>query len=362
MGTEVDCRNHIREVHPILGGSALYICGTNSLAPTNWQVQADDLTLLPVEKQVRIEQDNNTGKAIGCPYNIRQNTSALWVEDEPERGTSFVVALRALDEYGNTYVLARTEIFDSRKGSRVHRDLSTQLGDINILNEPSSAGAFTLREHVYFVFREQAVERMACGTRTVSTLARLCKNDLGHGISERRWTSFMKLRLRCLDTANPRKSDSQLFSYDEIRDAYLVPDLEGGLLLGVFVTVTHRYPQSAVCAFRMADIGRVFSSSDFFEPYRGDTYAVCKRAKNVPTQRPGTSCPLNSRTLGFEGPRFLADHPLLADQAPQRHNRTFFERRGVVFSSLVAFELQEDWGTWLVCYVATGAREPSDCS
>ncbi|XP_050045168.2 semaphorin-2A-like [Dermacentor andersoni] len=240
MGSEVDCRNHIREVHPIHGGSTLYICGTNSLAPTNWQVQAEDLTLLPPEQQVRIEQDSNTGKAIGCPYNILQSTSALWVEDEPEKGTSFVIALRPLEQYGDNYAISRTEIFDPRTGSRIYHYLTTQVGDITMLNEPHSAGAFALREHVYFVFREQGVERTACGSCAISTLARLCKNDLGHGISERRWTSFMKLRLQCLDTANPRKYDSQLFSFDEIRDSYLVPDLEGGLLLGVFVTITGR--------------------------------------------------------------------------------------------------------------------------
>ncbi|XP_077513119.1 uncharacterized protein LOC144124363 [Amblyomma americanum] len=39
LGPDVDCRNHIREVHPIRNGSTLYVCGTNSRNPTDWQLQ-----------------------------------------------------------------------------------------------------------------------------------------------------------------------------------------------------------------------------------------------------------------------------------------------------------------------------------
>lgn len=352
VGPDVDCRNHIHEVHPIRNGNTLYICGTNSLAPTDWQVKAENLVLLPVDEQVKIGQ-NVRGRPPACPFYMQQNTSAIWVDDAPVNGTSFVVALHAREMEGDNYYITRTDAYDQKSGARLHGYLTTRDGGISMLSRPHSAGTLTLGEHMYFAFREDALEREACGIRVSSSLARICKNDLGNPVNTKLWSSFMKLRLQCVDTTVREKFYPEFFSFDGIYDTSWVPDMDGGLLFGAFVTVTHGYPDSAVCAFRLADVKRVFATSDFFEPYQAKPYRISGRETSVPSPRPGIACPTNSLGQSFEGPQFLAKHPLLFDRAPQRHNRTFFARPGSAFSSLATFVLNTTWGTWLICYVAT---------
>ncbi|XP_075728769.1 uncharacterized protein LOC142769687 isoform X1 [Rhipicephalus microplus] len=82
LGKDVDCRNHIRVVQPIRDGSTLYICGTNSRAPTDWQIQAADLTLVPAANQVPMVGTNESEKAEGrCPYYVYQSSESLWLDD-----------------------------------------------------------------------------------------------------------------------------------------------------------------------------------------------------------------------------------------------------------------------------------------
>ncbi|XP_075728771.1 uncharacterized protein LOC142769687 isoform X3 [Rhipicephalus microplus] len=181
LGKDVDCRNHIRVVQPIRDGSTLYICGTNSRAPTDWQIQAADLTLVPAANQVPMVGTNESEKAEGrCPYYVYQSSESLWLE-------------------------------------------------------PVLVGAFSTAEHAYFVFREEGVERKACGSRKLSTVARVCKNEIGDSAQNAEpWTSLMKVRLRCIDNASAN------FSFDEIHASYWVPDLDSGVLFGAFVSVAAR--------------------------------------------------------------------------------------------------------------------------
>ncbi|KAK8762188.1 hypothetical protein V5799_026544 [Amblyomma americanum] len=348
----MDCRNHIREVHPIRNGDTLYICGTNSLAPTDWQVKAKAMVLVPVDEQVPIGQQVR-GRPQACPFYFHQDTSAMWIDDAPVNGTSFVVALHAGEVQGDNYYITRTDAYDRKSGARLHRYLSSRDGGISMLSRPHSAGTLSLGEYMYFAFREDALECEPCGIRATSRLARICKNDLGSPINDKLWSSFMKLRLQCIDTTARERYYPEYFSFDGLYDTSWVPDLEGGLLFGAFVTVTHGYPDSAVCAFRLADVERVFATSGFFEPYAARPNRISRREANVPSPRPGVGCPPNSQGQRFDGPQFLAKHPLLFDPAPQRHNRTFFTRSGSAFISLATFVLDTTWGTWIVCYVAT---------
>ena len=53
-------------------------------------------------------------------------------------------------------------------------------------------------DHVYFFFRETAVEYMNCGKTVYSRVARVCTRDKGgpHKFKNH-WTSFVKARLNC---------------------------------------------------------------------------------------------------------------------------------------------------------------------
>ncbi|KAH7962715.1 hypothetical protein HPB52_017614 [Rhipicephalus sanguineus] len=271
LGKDVDCRNHIREVQPIRDGSTLYVCGTNSRSPTDWQVRASDLTLVPAAERVVIDGSNETGKAEGrCSYFVSENNPPLWLDDAPSPGVSSVVAM-----------------WRFRNGrSAIYRSAVPNV-DPNVpaysflLTDPSDTAKF---------------------------------NDASD------W----------------------------------LPDLEGGVLFGAFVTFNHGYPDSAVCAFRLEDIERAFNGTSFYELSLSRT-SLSKIVRPNSAAYPGTgsACVSDSRTLPPTGPDFLSSHPLLAVPPKQRHDRPFFALPGVAFSGVVAFVLNEAWGSWLVCYVAT---------
>ncbi len=78
------------------------------------------------------------------------------------------------------------------------KPLRTQQYDSTQLNSPDFVGSFSHGDHVYFFFREAAVEYINCGKAVFSRVARVCKNDQGGPHKSRHsWTSFLKTRLNC---------------------------------------------------------------------------------------------------------------------------------------------------------------------
>lgn len=66
------------------------------------------------------------------------------------------------------------------------------------LNAPNFVHSFHHKDHVYFFFRETAVEYINCGKAIFSRVARVCTSDRGgpHKFAKH-WTSFAKARLNC---------------------------------------------------------------------------------------------------------------------------------------------------------------------
>ncbi len=62
------------------------------------------------------------------------------------------------------------------------------------LAQPDFVASFETEDHVYFLFRETAVEYMNCGKAVYSRIARVCKNDRGGGslMLKEIWTTFLK--------------------------------------------------------------------------------------------------------------------------------------------------------------------------
>lgn len=115
-------------------------------------------------------------------------------------------------------------------------------------------GSFETEDHVYFLFRESAVEYINCGKvrtwvwkclkglvcfmiknfvcfvqKVYSRIARVCKNDRGGQIMMKDvWTTFSKARLNCsLPGEFP-------FYFDEIQGAVYHPDK--GIVYATFTT------------------------------------------------------------------------------------------------------------------------------
>ena len=59
------------------------------------------------------------------------------------------------------------------------KPLRTQQYDPGQLNSPDFVGSFSHGDHVYFFFREGAVEHINCGKAVFSRVARVCKRDQG---------------------------------------------------------------------------------------------------------------------------------------------------------------------------------------
>lgn len=358
LGTAIDCRNHIREIHPIGKGSTLYVCGTNSRSPTDWQVQTADLSMVPEEKRVPVMESNQTGKAEGrCSDFVSRDTSSLWLDDAPKPGTSSVVSVWQLTQ--GRHSIYRAAIPAPGTDRPLYSYLKTDEADTAALSEPHTTGALSFGAHAYFVFRENAAERRACGVRVASAMARVCKNDLGGdpgtGRRAQLWTSYIKVRLGCTDfTRFPEDSQKGNFFFDAIHASSWVPNLENGVLFGVFTTVTHGYPHSAVCAFRREDIEKAFNGTSFIEfSLSWDALSKVITANSSTYTGASTACVSDSRTLNPTETNFLLSHPLLAEPPKQRYDRAFYTQPGVAFRAVAAFVFNEAWGSWVICYAAT---------
>lgn len=72
-----------------------------------------------------------------------------------------------------------------------------QIHNRSFFPDPDFVSSFADKSHVYFWFREGALEYMNCGKAMYSRVARVCKNDLGGPRGDKVWTSFSKARLNC---------------------------------------------------------------------------------------------------------------------------------------------------------------------
>ena len=70
-----------------------------------------------------------------------------------------------------------------------------------MLDKPDFVGSYEVGEHVYFFFREMAVEYMNCGRTVYSRVARVCKRDTGgKNILAQNWATYLKVISNSFDT------------------------------------------------------------------------------------------------------------------------------------------------------------------
>ena len=85
----------------------------------------------------------------------------------------------------------------------IKNQLRTEQYDYMHLNSPDFVGSLEDEEHVYFFFREAAVEFMNCGKAVYSRVARVCKNDEGgsHKFANR-WSDTSSLLLSSYEVSS----------------------------------------------------------------------------------------------------------------------------------------------------------------
>ncbi|KAF5907721.1 semaphorin-6D-like isoform X1, partial [Clarias magur] len=299
-----ECYNYIKVLVP-RDDETLFACGTNAFNPTcrNYKMA----TLEQVGEEM-------VGQA-RCPFESRQSNVGLFAGGDFYSATmtdflaSDAVIYRSL---GESSPVLRTVKYDSKW-----------------LREPHFLHAIEYGNYVYFFFSEIAVEYTTLGKVVFSRVGRVCKNDNGGSprVLERYWTSFLKARLNC---SVPGDS---FFYFDVLQSLTNVMQINHRpAVLGVFTTQSNSITGSAVCAFYMDDIERVFSGK-FKEQKTSESAWTPVPDEQVPKPRPGScagdgSAAVYKSSTSFpdETLTFIKSYPLMDEAVPSVNGRPCFTR------------------------------------
>ncbi|KAJ8000164.1 hypothetical protein DPEC_G00202000 [Dallia pectoralis] len=299
-----ECYNYVKVLVP-RNDETLFACGTNAFNPTcrNYKMT----TLEQVGEEV-------VGQA-RCPFESGQSNVGLFAGGDFYSATmtdflaSDAVIYRSL---GDDSPVLRTVKYDSKW-----------------LREPHFLHAIEYGNYVYFFLSEIAVEYTTLGKVVFSRVARVCKNDNGGSprVLERYWTSFLKARLNC---SVPGDS---FFYFDVLQSLTNVLQINRRpAVMGVFTTQSNSIPGSAVCAFYMDDVEKVFNGK-FKEQKTSDSSWTPVAEEQVPKPRPG-SCAgdgpasgyLSSTSFPDDTLTFIKSYPLMDEAVPSVNDRPCFTR------------------------------------
>ncbi|NXW09195.1 SEM6C protein, partial [Fregetta grallaria] len=229
--------------------------------------------------------------------------------------------------------------------------------------EPHFVQALPYGPYVYFFFREVALELSTLGKVAVARVARVCRNDRGGSprVLERRWTSFLKVRLQC---AVP----GDAVFYFDVLEAVTPPRALHGrpAILALFGTQPNRHgsgdagtriPGSAVCAFYLADVERAFEGP-FAEPRGAAGTWTPMPEDRVPRPRPGCCAGMGPATgivtsgdFPDEMLAFTKEHPLLHGAVAPAGGRPLFTRTGTRLTQLAVDAGAGPWGNQTVLFL-----------
>uniref|UniRef100_A0A673UW24 Semaphorin 6B n=1 Tax=Suricata suricatta TaxID=37032 RepID=A0A673UW24_SURSU len=288
---EGECRNFVK-VLLLRDESTLFVCGSNAFNPVCANYSMD--TLQPLG-------DNISGMA-RCPYDPKHANVALFSE-----GMLFTATV--------TDFLAIDAVIYRSLGDRP--TLRTVKHDSKWFKEPYFVHAVEWGSHIYFFFREIAMEFNYLEKVVVSRVARVCKNDVGGSprVLEKQWTSFLKARLNC-----SVPGDSH-FYFNVLQAVTGVVSLEGRpVVLAVFSTPSNSIPGSAVCAFDMTQVAAVFEGR-FREQKSPESIWTPVPEDQVPRPRPGCCAAPGmqynaSSAFPDEILNFVKTHPLMDEAVP----------------------------------------------
>uniref|UniRef100_A0A3B5MQG4 Sema domain-containing protein n=1 Tax=Xiphophorus couchianus TaxID=32473 RepID=A0A3B5MQG4_9TELE len=299
-----ECYNYVKVLVP-RNDETLFACGTNAFNPTcrNYKMTSLEQVGEEVVGQAR------------CPFESIQSNVGLFAGGDFYSATmtdflaSDAVIYRSL---GEGRPVLRTVKYDSKW-----------------LREPHFLHAIDYGNYVYFFLSEIAVEYTALGKVVFSRVARVCKNDNGGSprVLERYWTSFLKARLNC---SVPGDS---FFYFDVLQSLTNVLQInQRPAVVGVFTTQSNSIPGSAVCAFYMDDIEKVFNGK-FKEQRTSDSSWTPVPDEQVPRPRPGTCAgdgPASDYKSSVQFPdemlTFIKSYPLMDEAVPSVNDRPCFTR------------------------------------
>ncbi|XP_053534197.1 sema domain, transmembrane domain (TM), and cytoplasmic domain, (semaphorin) 6D, like isoform X3 [Ictalurus punctatus] len=288
-----ECHNFIKVLVP-RNDDLVFICGTNGFNPMCRYYRLDNL---------EFDGEEISGLA-RCPFDAKQTNVALFSDGKLYSAT-------VADFLASDAVIYRS----MGDGSA----LRTIKYDSKWLKEPHFLHAVDYGNYVYFFFREIAAEHNNLGRVVYSRVARVCKSDVGGSqrVLEKHWTSFVKARLNC---SVPGES---FFYFDVLQSLTDIININGvPSVVGVFTTQLNSIPGSAVCAFSMPDIEKVFEGR-FKEQKTPDSVWTPVPEDRLPSLRPGCCAghgSAESYKSSVEFPdetlQFIKLHPLMDAAVP----------------------------------------------
>ncbi|KAM3825219.1 semaphorin-6C isoform 1-T1 [Vipera latastei] len=299
-----ECYNYIKVLVP-KNDRSLLACGTNAFHPVCRTYKISDF-------QQEGEELNGQAR---CPFDTKQTNVAIFADGNLYSATvadfqaSDAVIYRSL---GERNPVLRTVKYDSKW-----------------LREPHFIHALEYKEYVYFFFREISVEYTTLGRVIFSRVGRVCKNDMGGSprVLEKYWTSFLKARLNC-------SVPGDAFFYFDVLQAVTDITLLNGrpAIFGVFSTQFNSITGSAICAFYMEEVERVFGGR-FKEQKNADAGWTPISEDKVPTPRPG-SCAGVGQASGYRTSNdfpdamlsFIKSHPLLDEAVASVAEQPWFTK------------------------------------
>lgn len=341
---ETECKNYIRILHKTEDGR-MYVCGTNAFDPECDYMSYEDGKLV-LEKKA----EDGKGK---CPFDPFQRYASIMDDNHLYSATS-------MNFLGSEPILMRsspTSIRTEFKSSWLHEPTFVSMAQMPE-SEDSEQGD---DDKVYLFFSETAVECDCYNKLVVSRVARVCKGDVG-GLRtlQKKWTSFLKARLDC------PVLDSQLPYI--IQDTYRWCDphkhWKQCLFYAIFTPQSDTSDVSAVCAYRVSDISKVFAEGKYKTPVPVETSFVkwVMYSGDVPVPRPGACIDNEARKAGITQTldlpdrtlQFIKDKPLM-DQAIQPFGgKPLLIHRGATFTSIIVNQVQAaDGDKYHVMFIGT---------
>ncbi|XP_056132308.1 semaphorin-4E [Lampris incognitus] len=320
---EVECRNYIRTLHTV-NDNRMYVCGTNAFSPTcDYMAYSDG--------QLSLEGKLEEGKG-KCPFDPFQRYSSLMIGNDLYSATS-------INFLGSEPVVLRSSASALRtefKSSWLNEPNFVYMDFVNeSVDSPDGDD-----DKVYLFFSENAMEYDFYSKIVVSRVARVCKGDMGgQRTLQRKWTSFLKARLDC---SLPEPSLPSI-----VQDVFLLKhqDWRKSVFYTVFTQQSGTSDLSAVCAYSVSAIGKVFNEGKFKTPVAVETSHVkwVMYSGEPPVPRPGACINNEARKLGMTRSldlpdktlQFIRDRPLMDEAVRPLTGSPMLVKKGPTLTRIV---------------------------
>ncbi|XP_052099535.1 semaphorin-2A-like isoform X2 [Mytilus californianus] len=267
------CQNHIRFISK-KKEDILFACGTNADAPISFEINTTSGIA-------------THGSNVPCSNDPFHNFTAIYIKSNNSS--------REDDIYYGSTLHSESTIQRPIFGTN---DYMKGVISNTWMKDPQFVGSFDVDDRVLFFFRETAVDVPPNDNKVYSRVSKVCKKDVGgNSLLRNKWTSYQKARLICSIPG------SYPIYFDFIQD---VVTIDNNIFYGLFTTRTGN-PASAICAFSLAEIDKVYKGSFKDQP---DSNSYWKEKKTSLDPRPG-QCSNDSMSLAEANLQFIANNPLM---------------------------------------------------